>query len=106
MKNAIPLTAATFDGFLAGTDRPVLVDFHADWCGPCQAIAPLIEEIAGETAGAASVAKLNVDEAPAITARYGIRAIPTFIVFKGGKPVRTLRGATTKEALLAALGAA
>ncbi len=106
MKTTIPLTAATFDGFLAGSDKPVLVDFHADWCGPCQSIAPLIEEIADETRESAVIAKLNVDEAPAITARYGIRSIPTFIVFRGGKPVRTLRGVSSKAALLAALGAA
>ena len=100
------LTVENFEGFIQAANKPVLVDFHADWCGPCQSIEPLVEEIADETLGTAVIAKLNVDEAPAITARYGIRSIPTFIVFKGGKPVRTLRGVSSKAALLAALGAA
>ena len=84
--------------------EPVLVDFFATWCGPCKMMAPVIDEIATEKAGAASVYKIDVDDSPSIAQMYGIMSIPTFIVFKGGEPVAQTLGARPKEDILAMLG--
>jgi thioredoxin 1 len=102
----VSLTPQTFDNTIAASPQPVLVDFWAEWCGPCKMIAPVLEELATEQAGRSVIAKVNVDEAPEIAARFGITAIPTLIVFKGGRAVKTLRGVQSKAVLNAALTAA
>jgi thioredoxin 1 len=96
------LSDKDFDSVVNG-DTPVLVDFWAPWCGPCKAIGPVVEELAGEYAGRAVVAKMNVDENPATPGRFGIRAIPTLIVFKGGQVVDQVTGAVGKAQIAAML---
>ena len=94
------LTDSTFDEEVAGSSEPVLVDFWAEWCGPCKMIAPMLEEIAGEQAGKLRIAKLNVDDNPSAARRYDVMSIPTLIVFKDGQPAKRLVGAKPKGALL------
>lgn len=93
---ATNLTDSEFDAAVLKSSIPVLVDFWAPWCGPCRAVAPLVEELAAEYAGKVLVAKMNVDENPATPGKYGIRAIPSFILFKDGQVVEQLTGAGTK----------
>ena len=95
------LTDSTFDEEIAGsTADVVIVDFWAEWCGPCKMIAPILEEIATEQAGKVSIAKLNVDDNPDAARRFEVMSIPTLIVFKDGQPVRRLIGAKGKGQLL------
>ena len=101
----ITLTTETFDSTLAGTDQPVLVDFWAEWCGPCKMMSPILDQLATEQAGRATIAKVDVDAFPDLQARFGIRAIPTLIVFKNGQPVNTITGVKSKSFLEAALAA-
>jgi thioredoxin 1 len=99
------LNQANFDETVNSGPQTVLVDFWAEWCGPCKMIAPVVEEIATERVGEVVVGKLNIDEAPELAQRYGITAIPTLIVFKNGQPQRTLRGVQSKKTIVAALAA-
>ncbi|MGE3618873.1 MAG: thioredoxin [Acidimicrobiia bacterium] len=98
------LTDATFDEVVAGSSEPVIVDFWAEWCGPCKMIAPILDEIATEQAGKLNIAKLNVDENPASAQRFGVMSIPTLIVFKDGQPAKRMVGAKGKGQLLEELG--
>jgi thioredoxin 1 len=104
MGKTLELTDATFDETLK-SDKPVLVDFWAEWCGPCKMIGPVVEELAGDYEGKAVVAKLNVDENPNITARFGVRSIPTLLVFKNGQIVDKQVGAVPKSVLAGKLQA-
>jgi len=89
----------SFEADVLKADRPVLVDFWAQWCAPCRMLAPTVEAVAEKYAESASVVKLNVDDNPAISQRYGIKGIPTLILFKNGKEEERVVGATSKEAI-------
>ena len=91
---------STFDEEIKGSPEPVLVDFWAEWCGPCKMIAPILEEIASEQGGRVRVAKLNVDDAPDVARRFEVMSIPTLILFKDGEPQHRIVGAKGKNQLL------
>ena len=93
------VTDQSFETDVLQASQPVLVDFWAEWCGPCKAIAPALEEIAGELGDKVTIAKLNIDENPDAPMRYGVRGIPTMILFKDGQPAATKVGAAPKSAL-------
>ncbi len=101
--STITLSDTTFDEEINGAATPVLVDFWAEWCGPCKIIAPILEEIASEQEGRLRVAKLNVDDAPDIAMRFGVMSIPTLILFADGEPAKRVVGAKPKAALLGEL---
>ena len=97
------LTTESFKSAINSSATPVLVDFWAPWCGPCKAIAPTLEELATELDGKLKIAKVNIDDNDAVAAEYGVRAIPTMILFKGGQVAETLVGMMPKAALKAKL---
>ena len=103
MSDAIKVESNTFQSEVLDSDVPVLVDFWAPWCGPCKMLTPTIEALAGEYTGKAKVVKINVDDNQQLAAQFGIRGIPTVMVFKGGQPVSTMVGLQPKEQLAAAL---
>ena len=96
----LQLSDATFDEAVAGSDTPVLVDFWAEWCGPCKMIAPTLAEIATEQSGKLTIGKLNVDDNPDTARRFDVMSIPTLLVFKDGKQVKRIVGAKGKGQLL------
>lgn len=93
------ISDASFHDDVIAADKPVLVDFWAEWCGPCKMIGPALEEISDELADKVTIAKINIDEHPDAPARYGVRGIPTMILFKNGNPAATKVGAAPKSAL-------
>ncbi len=101
--NLIHVTDQDFEAEVLKADQPCLVDFWAPWCGPCKAIGPVVTELADEFAGKVRIAKMNVDESPATPGKYGIRAIPTLILFKGGEVLDQVTGAVGKAQLVAML---
>lgn len=102
---ALELTDANFDELVINSDKPVLVDFWAEWCGPCRMVGPLVEELSKDYDGKAVVGKVDVDNNPGISARFGIRNIPTLLFFKGGQVVDKQVGAVPKTVLAGKLEA-
>ena len=100
------ITTSQFDDEVLASETPVIVDFWAEWCGPCRAVSPILEQIAEERAAELRVVKVNVDEEPELQQRYGILSIPTILLFKGGQPTAAAVGAQPKRMLERSLGLA
>jgi thioredoxin 1 len=98
-ENIVTLTASNFDDETKKADAPILVDFWAEWCGPCRMVAPVLEQLAKDYAGKARVGKVNVDEHGSLAARYGVQSIPTLLLFKQGKVVEQYIGSCSKDVL-------
>src|SRR5687767_969117 len=100
MSTTTKVTDASFEADVLKAEGPVLVDFWAEWCGPCKQIAPALEDMAKDMAGKVTIVKVNVDENPATPTKYGVRGIPTLILFKGGQVAATKIGAVPKQKLV------
>ena len=100
----LKITTANFENEVLRSDKPVLLDFYADWCGPCKMLAPILHELAEEKSGALKVGKVNVDEQPELASQFGVMSIPTLLVFRDGKLVNQAVGARPKAGVLALLG--
>ncbi len=96
---AMSVTDESFEGEVLNADGPVMVDFWAEWCGPCKAMSPLVDELAGEMGEKLKVVKVNIDESPEAPTKFGVRGIPTFMVFKGGQVIDTRVGGMSKSQL-------
>jgi len=103
-KNVLEFTDKNFESEVLKSDVPVLVDFTATWCGPCKALAPIVDKIADEFEGKVKVGKLDIDANQQITVKYGVRSVPTVLVFKGGQKAGQHIGLTTRDKLVALLG--
>ena len=103
---AVQATEATFEQEVLASEKPVIVDFWAEWCGPCHMVAPILDRIADERADEVRLVKVNIDEEPGLAARYGVMTIPTIVLFKEGKPAAAALGAQPKRALERTLGLA
>lgn len=100
----LKITAANFENEVLHSDKPVLLDFYADWCGPCKMLSPVLHELAEEKSGTLKVGKVNVDEQPDLAAEFGVMSIPTLLLFENGKLTRQAVGARPKSGVLELLG--
>ena len=102
-EKVLQLTDASFESTIAGADKPVLVDFWAEWCGPCRRVGPIVDELAGQFDGKLTVAKVNVDEHPMAANKLGVQSIPTLMIFKKGQLAERIVGAVPKDTLIEAI---
>jgi len=102
--NVLEINDGNFDSEVLGSKEPFLLDFSAVWCGPCKALAPIVEKVADEYKGKVKVGKLDIDDSPGVASKFGIRSVPTVLIFKDGKESGRHVGVTNKETLLKLLG--